>query len=401
VVFASAAPLLALTPNRFAPRSLRLTWAALLACWLPGFVFASEARSYSLLLFIGTGNAVAYLTLMEKPSANAAFAWTTVSSLLILTHYMALPLVACQGVAFLVVYRLRAIRSWPALLAFAPALASLAAHAALLVSFSGRSAAGPTPLSVGELPEMLGFLVGGRSAVWILLAWAAVALALWRWKARAGRSDVEPTASFAWIVPATSLTAAVICLSASLAHPFIIDRYLTPAVPGVLLGVALMAHKLSSRWSLAPAALVALQFGLVFGLLAGALHERARFRFEEASSDLMDSGARRLAFFWDSPSAMGGDPDAFAQVGGFFFRRAGQPLEVTSLILKSGEDPNPILALGDRRPGSAILWLSQGAAGSAAHRYAPRIDRIDPAWRCRDYGTPPQHVIACIIGPPS
>src|SRR6202012_1203983 len=68
VVFASTAPLLALTPNSAIPRQARMIWAALLACWIPGFVFAAEARSYALLLFIGAGSTAAYLALLEKPS---------------------------------------------------------------------------------------------------------------------------------------------------------------------------------------------------------------------------------------------------------------------------------------------------------------------------------------------
>ncbi|HEX4741922.1 MAG TPA: hypothetical protein VH353_11380 [Caulobacteraceae bacterium] len=395
VVFASAAPLLALTPNSAIPRQARLVWAALLACWIPGFVFAAEARSYALLLFTGAGSTVAYLALLEKPSIRTALVWTTASSLLILTHYLALPLVACQGLGYLLVHRLRAVRTWPALAAFLPAQASLVAHAALLLRFTGQGPAGASPLPPGELPQLIAFLVGGGPSAWILLAWAVVAIALWRLK-RGAASPTGDAPSLVWIAPATSLAATILCLAVSLAHPLIIDRYLTPMVPGVLLGIALVASKLGGRWTIAPAVLAALQFGLVVGLLPAAFHPNSRLRLEEAWSDLGAAGVQRLAFFWDSPTAAGGNTDSLAQIGGFFFRRAGRPLPVTGLILKPGEDPNPILALGDRRAGAGIVWLSQGAAGAAARRYPPRLERIDPAWRCRDYGTRPQLVIACI-----
>ncbi|HEY2049964.1 MAG TPA: hypothetical protein VGH03_11505 [Caulobacteraceae bacterium] len=397
VVFASAAPLLALTPSRSIPRHARLIWAALLACWIPGFVFAAEARSYALIIFISTGNTVAYLALLEKPSLKSAFAWTAASSLLILTHYIALPLVACQGLGYLLVHRQRAVRTWPALLAFAPALASLAAHAALLIGFTDRSAAGAAPLKASALPELIAFVVGGPSSALILLAWAGVSFALWRLRARADASPSQLAGSLAWIAPATSLATAALCLTASLAHPLIIDRYLTPEVPGVLLGIALLALEFGRRWRLAPTVLVALQFGLSVALLAGALRTQQRFPLEQASSDLMDAGIQRLAFFWDSPSSRGADPEASGEVGGFFFHRAGRPIRVDNLDLKPGEDPNLAFASWGRQPGSAILWLyDDHVAGAAARRFPPRIAREDPAWRCRDYGGGTMHILACL-----
>ncbi|MBV8683256.1 MAG: hypothetical protein JO111_10305 [Caulobacteraceae bacterium] len=396
VVFASAAPLLALVPSRAVPLQVRLIWAAILACWIPGFVFAAEARSYALLLFIGTGSTIAYARLLEEPSLKSAFAWTTASSLLILTHYMSLPLVACQGLGFLLAHRLRAVRAWPSLLAFLPALASLAVHSALLVSFSGRGPAGAAPLRVGELPELVAFVFGGRSSAWILLAWGVASLAIYWLRRDARAPQSEGTSSLAWVVPASSIAAVALCLTVSLAHPLVIDRYLTSMAPGVLLAVALAAHRLARGWRLAPAALVALQFGLVVGLLPAALHPAPGLNLEEAWSYLKAAGVQRLAFFWDSPTAAGGNPDAFAQVGGFLFHREGRPLAVTALIAKPGEDPNPVLALADRRPGAGILWLDQGAAASAARRYPPRIQSLDAAWRCHEFGSPKQHVLACV-----
>ena len=396
IVFASTVPLLALTPNRAISRDAALIWAALLACWIPGFVFAAEARSYALLLFVSTGSTLAYLSLLEEPSIRRALVWTTASSLLILTHYTALPLVGCQGLAFLIAHRMRAVRTWPALFAFIPPLASLAAHAALLVIVSSHGPAGPAPLRVGEAPQLLAFLIGGRSSAWMLLAWVAVTLVLWRLRPSAEAQPSDDAPSFAWLAPLTSLAAVALCLVVSLAHPLIIDRYLTSMVPGILLGIALLARGLGRKTALAPAALIALQFGLVLGLLPNAFRPASRLNLESAWSDLRRAGVERLAFFWDSPTASTGDRDAFAQVGGFLFHRDGRPLAVTALIVKPGEDPNPLLALGDRRPGAGVLWLDQGAADGAARRYPPRIEQLDPTWRCHDFGDGgQQHVIAC------
>jgi hypothetical protein len=287
------------------------------------------------------------------------------------------------------------VRTWPALVAFIPAMTSLAVHAALLVGFSNHGPAGPVPLSVRQLPGLLAFIAGGRSSVWVILAWAAVTLALWRLCSRSESSPSEHTPSLVWLAPATSLAAVMLCLGISLAHPFVTDRYLTSMAPGVLLGIASVAHDLGRRAPLAPTALVALQFGLVLGLLPAALRPAPGLDLEKAWSTLRVAGVQRLAFFWDSPTAGGDDADAYAQVGGFLFHRDGRPLSVTALIVKPGEDPNPVLALGDRRPGAGIIWLDQGAPEDAARRYPPRIERIDPAWRCQRFADGEQHVIAC------
>lgn len=399
VVFASAAPLLALASGRVIPRQAKLVWVALLACWIPGFVFAAEARSYALLFFIGTGSTIAYLSLLKEPSTRRALVWTAASSLLILTHYTALPLVGCQGLAFLLAHRLRAVRTWPALLAFIPALISLGVHAALLVGFSSRGPAGNAPLRVSEAPELLAFLVGGRSSVWVLLAWGAVTLALWRLRPNTAASPSKHAPSLVWLAPATSGAAVTLCLCVSMAHPFVTERYLTSMAPGVLLGIALIAQELGRRTPLAPVALVALQFGLVAGLLPSAFRPPSGLNLEAAWSDLRLAGVQRLAFFWDSPTAAGGNRDAFAQVGGFLFHRDGRPLAVTAVIVKPGEDPNPVLALGDHRPGAGIIWLDQGAAEGAARRFPPRIESLDPRWRCRDFGIVKTHALACTYRP--
>src|SRR6202034_2338357 len=97
------------------------------------------------------------------------------------------------------------------------------------------------------------------------MAWAAASLAIWRFKKTSVKVSGETSQLVAWVAPATSVAAAGLCLGASLLHPLFIERYLAPMAPGVLLGIALLAQNLGRTWRLAPAALVAAQFGLVVG----------------------------------------------------------------------------------------------------------------------------------------
>jgi hypothetical protein len=396
MVFACASPLVALVPARLTQRPVRFVWAALLACWLPGFLFATEARCYSQLLFLATINAVAFAALLRAPALKVAFAWMAASCLLVLTHYFALALVGCQGLAYLFVHRGRAIRTWPALAAFAPAVAVLGARAALLLGFWAHGGpAAPQP-GLGASLELVEFLLGGRLASLVVAGWAALSLILMR-LSRPPDASEERADPRLWLVSAVSLCAAALCLGASLLWPIVRERYLTAMVPGVLMGVAMMAQRLARGWRLCAAALIAVEFGLALGLLGGALHDGRHLSFEAASQALMDAHARRVTFFWDSPAGSGADPDILTQAGGFFFRRAGSPTQVHALVLGPGQDPNEILAPLARTPNSGLLWIyDAGRKGAAALRFPPRLARLDPRWRCRDFGDGTDHVVTCI-----
>jgi hypothetical protein len=181
-----------------------------------------------------------------------------------------------------------------------------------------------------------------------------------------------------------------------MARPLFVIRYLTPEVPGILLGLALLAQRFARSWRLAPVVLVALAFGAAIGLLSGALHDRSRVSFQAASEALMDAHARSLAFLWDNPSG-GGDGEALAKVGGFFFHRAGVRIPTRAVILRPGDDPNLVLQSTAIGPGAAIIWVyDQGVPGVAADRFPPQLERLDPSWRCRDFGNAQQHVLACV-----
>jgi Dolichyl-phosphate-mannose-protein mannosyltransferase len=407
-IFASLAPLVALAPSRSIPLRERAIWAGLLACWLPGFIFASEARCYALLLCLGVANTLAFTALLRSPGLRPALWWAASSSLLILTHYFAILVVGCQGVAYLIVCRRQAVRTWPALIAFVPALAEMAAHAAVLRHFSAALPATPTSPRWGDLPDALEFVIGGMPTAW-LVALCVLAGAL---VARLQGKDIWPRTPSAkarndgrlWVVPATALASIVlcvvayqVCLAASWARPILVVRYFTAATPGVLLGLALVLGRISDLWRPAPAIVIGAQGLIALALLLSGGPKAQPISFQRAAEALMKADVSRVEFFYDDRGAGGRDHDAFSQIGGFFFHRAGRPIVSDAVFIKPGLDPNPVLLERAREGGTAILWLyNTDVQWTAATRFPPRISQIDPRWRCHDYGMGAAHALACI-----
>ncbi|MBV8683255.1 MAG: hypothetical protein JO111_10300 [Caulobacteraceae bacterium] len=410
-VFASLAPLLALLPCRSVPLATRAIWAALLACWLPGFIFATEARCYALVLCLGVANAILFAELIRYPRPGPAIAWAAMSSLLILAHYFAAPLIASQGVAYLIVWRARGLRNWPALAVFAPVAAEMAWHASVLRRFAqgAHAATAQAPaLRLQDVPDAVQFALGGAPIIWILLFCLLVGLLMARLRGEAvsvgklisvGRDRGACTAaatSVACII--LCLTLYQLCLVVGWARPMLVVRYFTPAVPGVLLGVALVLARVATLWSAAPLVVVSAQAAIAFFMMFSGSPKAQPISFQHAAEALLRAEASRVEFLYDDRGAGGGrDREAFSKIGGFFFHRAGRSIESDAVFLSPGQDPNEVLAARAQDEGSAILWLyNTEVAGTAALQFPPRITRIDPRWRCRDFGTGASHALACV-----
>lgn len=396
-VFACLAPLVALAPSRLTPRPVRLTWAVLLACWYPGLVFGQIARCYSLVFLLGTINTATYVWLLRRPTLNRALLWCGISSLFILDHYFAAILVGCQGLAYLAIHRERAVRTWPAAFAFAPAVSSIALKAALLTGYARPGVSWITPLRLGDLPDMTQFLAGTTVAEGYILIWLVVGFGFqWR-AARAERAPPREDAQGALRVTALlALVATAICLAIGFWKPIMISRYLTAVVPGLMLGLALIAHRFSRGWALAPAALAAGFSGLIFVLLFNPVKGRAAFSIEDASQALMANNPRTLVFMWDNPLAQTNVGEQFAQVGGFFFKRAGHPIKVEAPAWSSGANPNLTLLARAKATGTAILWIYDlNVPGTLAIKNPPNLTRLDPTLHCHDYGGSGIGVLAC------
>jgi hypothetical protein len=397
-VFACVAPVLALAPSRLIPRNVRLTWAALLACWIPGVLFAETARCYTLLLLLGCANAIAFVWLMRGPTGPKAVVWTTISALFILDHYFAAILIGCQGLAYLAVHRKLALLTWPAALAFLPPFASVALKAPLLVSYARPGVAWMPRLQLRDLPQLAYFLAGAEPVAYAILIWAAIGLILnWRGLSIRRVAVKNDPDGATLITAAIAVVATAICLGLGFLKALVIARYLTPFVPGLLLALALLAHRFTRAWPLASAALLTVPAGLILVL---AVHPPTAplptLAFEGAAQALSHDGVSHLVFFWDNPLAQTAISEQFAQVGGFFFGRSGHPVPVEAPRWTPGADPNTVLLADAASPGTAILWIYDlDRPGTLAIRHPPALTRLDGRFTCRDFAGGRLGVLAC------
>lgn len=400
LVFALLAPLLILLRGHAEPRT-RSLWAAFAAVWLPSFWFASEARAYSLLFLLACGQAIAFPTLLRAPSLGRAAAWCGLSALMILTHYHAGFIVAVQGLAYLIIHRGAALRTWPAALIFVPVIVWMGVHLPLALRFSDPDVAWYGVLGPADLIGMPRLLFGaGRTAdALALLAGAALAVEVYRLavgKAGAGRD-------LASIVTALSgLIAFSLVFGMGFLRPSFTSRYLVPFMPALLLGLALLVRAWDARWRGVASGVLAVLIGLCLWNTARGLAEpmtdhRYKYSYELASHYLRSKDVRRVVFLWDNPTATAVDRAQLASLGGFFFQRAGAAIPVSPIVLGTPTDPNETLVEAASVQGSGILWLfDRNVRKTVAVRYPPRIEQIDPRWSCKDFGKRPVSILACV-----
>jgi hypothetical protein len=401
LVFATATPLAAaLSRIDGLPDEDRLTWAAILALWFPALSFAQEARCYAMLLLICTLQCIAFVRLLQAPDLRRAAVWASLAALSILTHYDAIFPAAIQGLVYLAVYRVQALKTWPAALAFVPTFAWLGYHFPRIVQYARPGIAWYAPLRVSDLSDVFGFMAGRVYMLWGLLAVALLALGLrFAWPRK---SRPEGPSAKVWLAIAPSFLGAGALIAVGFFRPSFAYRYLTPDAPGILLGLVLVARAIIGR----RVALVFVELIVVFGFVtiwrvhAGDRMAPHAYNYEIASRMLERNHPRRVVFLWDHPVDPILHPEQLAAAGEAFFHRDGLRMAVDPVILRPGEDPNTRLLTEASPPGSVILWVYDTVVqGTAARRYAPRISAIDPGWLCRRYGRGRFNVYACERAP--
>ncbi len=400
-IFGAAAPvLIALAPSTGLARPGRLTWAALLALWIPGVWLGGEARGYTLLALISVAAMLAYLRLLRAPSTARATVWAGLSALAILTHYHALLLAALQGLGYLAYRRERALRTWPAALAFLPAFAWLAWHAPRIAAFMQPGVAWYPLLKVRGFDLVAAYPFGTvtvmiGSAV-ILAAAAGLAMAAARLARSSGGARAYPDTAL-WLAVAAAVAGAVAVTALGFVRPSFTTRYLVPFVPGILLGLVLVAARAGRTGGVAMAALIGL---FAWGTATWAVAEFDDgwrwYSWEEAADDIMAGAPDRVVFVWDHPASPILTTDQLAAVGGFFFARDGVAVKIDPVVLRADQDPNPRLLAELSSPRAALIWAYDiGVQGTAARRFPPRLSRLDPTLKCRNYGRGSIGVLAC------
>jgi mannosyltransferase len=392
VAIAGAIPLLGRVEGL--SRDARLAWAAMIFAWWGVDVFLA-GRCYGPLLALSVWQAVLYAELVRAPDRHRALAWSAVAALAVLTHYFALIPTAVQGVIFLATRGRRALRTWPAALAFAPTLAWIAWHAPRLRQFASESLAWHPPVDAIEAVRLTGAtLLPSNALLGLAVAALAVAAGL-GWRARS-RRDLRPAADHLWVTAAASLLALVLALAIGAVHASLTDRYLIPLAPGLLLGLVLCARR-TARPQLACAALagVYLLAAVRPAAFEAGLASRSPYGFEAASSALMRAGVSDVVFIWDHEVDQVMEPASLARVGDVFFARAGRAVRVRPLQVAPSDDVSrrALVAAVGPRPG--VVWIYNRDGHTAASARPPRIAALDPRWRCARWGDERVGSLAC------
>ena len=153
----------------------RLTWGAMIFGWWGVGVFLN-GRCYAPLLAVSTLQCVLFARLLLVPSRRNAWLWAGVAACAILLQYYALIAAAAQGLVYLAARRREALRTWPAVLAFAPAFGWMAFHAPRLQAFSAAEVAWHALVGPAEAVGFTAFAIN-PSSPFVLPLVAVVVLA--------------------------------------------------------------------------------------------------------------------------------------------------------------------------------------------------------------------------------
>lgn len=370
-------------------RSLALLWAGMCFLWLPNLPGSTEARAYPQLMLLGSLQAMAFIAAARDLRGRTLLAWSAVTAAAVLTHYYALVISGLQGLALLVLFRRQLLAHWLAhwlaLWPLALAAGWMSLHLSFLMQFAGMrfEAYDPLPWSFFFITPMLAFGAGLQGYI-ILAAVGWTLLRHWREQA----PDL-PERLLAW----TGVASVVFLVIIGFWKASFAPRYLTPAMPALMFGLALWARRQAPRERVAVAAtLGSLLATMATVMIAGStdvrFEERRAMTIEPASAWIAEQHPERLYFLWSTPTGAVSSVPNLTDIAGFAFRRMGEPVEVH--VVRSGRAPNDaLLAAAGADPKGAILWFSDNPL-TAKNR--PRIGSMDPSWECRDFSRALQKV---------
>ena len=359
-----------------------------------------NGRCYAPLLAVSALQCVLFARLLLVPSRRNAWLWCGVAACAILLQYYALIAAAAQGLVYLAARRREALRTWPAVLAFAPAFGWMAFHAPRLQAFSAAEVAWHALVGPAEAVGFTAFAIN-PSSPFVLPLVAVVVLAGLLLPKASPQSDAAPEpVGWLWLVAGAALAGLALTLVSGALRPSLTGRYLVPVAPGLLLGLVLAARR-SARPHVAYLALIAIYLGVALqpGAFTEALRQGVPYGHEEASKTLMRHGVTDVVYVWDHKAAPVMAPSSLARVGAVFFRRAGDPAVVTPLAPRPGEDVNRLALAAASGPRPGIIWTYNRRNSPSAHAFAPRIPQIDPRWTCERFGEEALGTLACYRAP--
>ena len=395
IISASLLPLLWRVPG--ISRESRLAWSAMIFFWWPGMAISVDARTYALLLFLSVAQTIAFIRLLDSPSRKSAFIWAIFGATGLLTHYYVIYALIVEGLIFLWIHRASALRTWPAALVFVPCLIEMAYHLPRVFEYTRPDARWYEPVQLKDLFYLVQFTFAPPSLLFDVFLGLILAGGIWAAKKyKSASSDRASASARAAAVSAPIMLA--IALGIGVFQASLTDRYLTPLVPPMLLGIVVLAGQ-SIRPSVSYTTIAGLY--LAAALTPGPLLKyqwgRTFYGYERASAFIEQAKPTMIVFAWDHPAAKILDPNSLQQLGGFFLQRAGQRVLTAPLILKAGDDANSLLLKAARGPRPAILWLYDRHQKSAAQDFPPMLD-LRPDWRCRHVRQGDRGVVACAPG---
>ena len=316
---------------------------------------------------------LAFGRLLLRPGLGVATAWSAVAAATILTQYYALPLAAVQGVIYLALHRGRALRTWPAALAFAPAVAWIVWHAPRLAQYADPTLAWHPALGARDVGAMAAFTInpaGVTAALGVCLVLLAAALASRLLPAKVrDESAAEPTPTCGGSPPPGRRRRVWSCCRACcarLSHGALPD----PLGAGDPAGRRADGARVAARACGLSGADRALHDG------GGGLHRiraaprRVVYGHQQASEWLMRQGVSQVVFVWDHEATADFDLGSLERLGGFFFRREGYPLVVTALRATPASDISREALAAVRGPRPGIIWIYNRAGRNRRARCA-------------------------------
>ena len=349
VIAGSVLPLLWRMPGQ--SRAAAIAWSALLFMWLPGAIFATQARPYALLFLVATAQTIAFARLVEQPTLKRAFAWTGCASLTILTHYMGASLGLAQGLILLGTLRIGALRLWPSLvLLLVPAVETIT-HLKVLSSVASGDANWWPQVSFANLPAyvLYGFGAFGLLALMVALG------------SRYLNRD-EPIPRAATLASLSGVLALAILLAAGWGRSLIVDRYLTACAPALMLALVSVAAGAAGRL-----ALVGLSAAVALYAAAAEPIEVREQSMEWAAEQLIPTRPHSVKFSLGYKGQHTLAPETRAKLGEYFFKRAGVQAKADMVLTLDGREL--VDAAGND---SAVLWVFYPAWQPVANEIAAK-----------------------------
>jgi hypothetical protein len=374
---------------------LRLWWSMFLLLWPQILPVAGEARAYPEIFALGVGQAALFVRLLERPSTGRASGWVILSSLGVLCNYWGAIPALVQGLAYLATHRLRALRTWPALLLLTPMLGWSWFHLPVVLAFTVGGSSGIAGLPLSALRDIPEFIFGQEMNGALVLAIVLGSLALELARSRLPR----------WRAPSPEVMLAL-CGVASIAlilviafiRPGFAPRYMTASMPSFLFALAVWAHRTMPRNAKAPLLAAAVLLFSMTGVTITILRHpesdgRHAFEIERPSAWIAQQPVDHMVVFWDNPVGENSEASRLAEVAGFFLQRSGHRVDVSVARASANTDPNrAVLSRVEPQRKSAILWFSNDDLPPGR---TPRIAAYDPRYECRAFSRGMIAVTAC------